>query len=240
LDNPETGENRLMCNRRFQTRRAAGSMLPNDSCRVRPDGIAHDDGMVDAKNSRRQAGGARRGDGLDNARTSRGQAGGMSRADGMVDAKNSRRQADGARRGDGLHHGAAYGSAMRGFSLIEIILVVVLIGGIVAFAASRILGGGDRAKANLARAQVQTLAEKVQQYEMDTGTLPGSLDALVANPGNATGWLGPYAKPVELRDPWNHPYEYRVPGDGQAFDLISLGKDGQAGGESVDGDVKYQ
>jgi general secretion pathway protein G len=191
-----------MCNRRFQTRRAAGSVLPNDSCRVRP--------------------------------------GGDARADGMGDAKNSRRRAGGARRGGGLHQGATYGSAMRGFSLIEIILVVVLIGGIVAFAASRILGGGDRAKANLARAQVQTLAEKVQQYEMDTGTLPGSLDALVANPGNATGWLGPYAKPVELRDPWNHPYEYRVPGDGQAFDLISLGKDGQAGGESVDGDVKYQ
>jgi len=145
-----------------------------------------------------------------------------------------------ARRGDGLYHGAAYGSAMRGFSLIEIILVVVLIGGIVAFAASRILGGGDRAKANLARAQVQTLAEKVQQYEMDTGTLPSSLDALVANPGNAAGWLGPYAKPAELKDPWNHPYEYRVPGEGQAFDLISLGKDGEAGGESVDGDVKYQ
>jgi general secretion pathway protein G len=130
--------------------------------------------------------------------------------------------------------------AQAGFSLIEIIIVVVLIGGIVAFAATRILGGGDRAKVNLAKAQVQTLAEKVQQYEMDTGTLPGSLDALVANPGNATGWLGPYAKPAELKDPWSHPYEYRVPGDGQAFDLISLGKDGQAGGESVDGDVKYQ
>jgi general secretion pathway protein G len=143
-------------------------------------------------------------------------------------------------RGDGLIVRAIGAHSQRGFSLIEIILVVVLIGGIVAFAASRILGGGDRAKANLAKAQVQTLAEKVQQYEMDTGTLPGSLDALVANPGNATGWLGPYAKPAELKDPWNHPYEYRVPGDGQAFDLVSLGKDGQPGGESVDGDVKYQ
>ncbi len=127
-----------------------------------------------------------------------------------------------------------------GFSLIEIILVVVLIGGIVAFAASRILGGGDRAKANLTRAQVQTLAEKVQQYEMDTGSLPGSLDELVSQPGNAPGWLGPYAKPVELKDPWNHAYLYQVPGDGQPFDLVSLGKDGKPGGESVDGDVKYQ
>jgi general secretion pathway protein G len=131
-------------------------------------------------------------------------------------------------------------NAARGFSLIEIILVVVLIGGIVAFAASRILGGGDRAKANLAKAQVQTLAEKVQQYEMDTGGLPPALDALTANAANVPGWLGPYAKPAELKDPWNHPYVYRVPGEGQPFDLVSLGKDGQPGGESVDADLKYQ
>lgn len=142
--------------------------------------------------------------------------------------------------GDGLISPAIGPRSQRGFSLIEIILVVVLIGGIVAFAASRILGGGDRAKANLARAQVQTLAEKVQQYEMDTGTLPSALDALVGNSGNASGWLGPYAKPAELKDPWNHPYVYRMPGEGQAFDLVSLGKDGQPGGESVDADVKYE
>ena len=141
---------------------------------------------------------------------------------------------------DGIVVRATGRNSQRGFSLIEIILVVVLIGGIVAFVASRILGGGDRAKANLARAQVQTLAEKVQQYEMDTGGLPPALEALVDNTGNAAGWLGPYAKAGELKDPWNHAYVYRVPGDGQAFDLVSLGKDGQAGGESVDADVKFQ
>ena len=65
---------------------------------------------------------------------------------------------------------SAAGAGQRGFSLIEIILVVVLIGGIVAFAATRILGGGDRARVRLAEAQVQTLAEKVQQFEMDTGS----------------------------------------------------------------------
>jgi len=130
--------------------------------------------------------------------------------------------------------------AQAGFSLIEIILVVVLIGGIVAFAATRILGGGDRAKVNLAKAQVQTLAEKVQQFDMDTGSLPGSLDELVTQPGNAAGWLGPYAKTAELNDPWNHPFEYTVPGDGQAFDLVSLGKDGKPGGSSVDADIKFQ
>ena len=131
-------------------------------------------------------------------------------------------------------------ASQAGFSLIEIILVVVLIGGIVAFAATRILGGGDRAKVNLAKAQVQTLAEKVQQYEMDTGRLPGSMQDLVKAPGDASGWLGPYAKAAELKDPWNQQYEYRVPGDGVPFALISLGKDRQVGGDSVNADIKYE
>lgn len=127
-----------------------------------------------------------------------------------------------------------------GFTLMEIIVVVILIGGIVAFAATRILGNADRAKVRLAQAQVQTVAEKIQQYEMDTGSLPNTLDDLVAAPGNASGWLGPYAKQAELKDPWNRAYEYRTPGDGAPFDLLSLGKDGQAGGDSVSADIKYQ
>ena len=129
-------------------------------------------------------------------------------------------------------------NAQGGFSLIEIILVVVLIGGIVAFAATRILGGGDRAKVNLAKAQVQTLADKVQQFESDTGTLPGTLNDLVSS--DASGWLGPYAKASELKDPWNHEFEYRAPGESQAFDLVSFGKDGKAGGTSVDADIKFE
>ena len=129
-------------------------------------------------------------------------------------------------------------TAQAGFSLIEIIIVVVLIGGIVAFAASRILGGGDRAKAKLAVSQVQTLAEKVQQYEADTGALPDSLNQLVTS--DASGWLGPYAKTAELNDPWNHPFEYKVPGENKPFDLMSLGKDGKVGGTSVDADIAFE
>jgi len=87
---------------------------------------------------------------------------------------------------------------------------------------------------------VQTLAEKVQQYENDTGGLPNALDDLVTQPGNAAGWLGPYAKAAELKDPWGHAFVYHAPGEGQAFDLISLGADGQPGGSSVDADIKYQ
>ena len=129
-------------------------------------------------------------------------------------------------------------AAQRGFSLIEIILVVVLIGGIVACAATRILGGGDRAKVNLAKAQVQTLGEKVQQFEMDTGTLPESLDQLVAS--SASGWLGPYAKEAELKDPWGTALEYRMPGETAAFDIVSLGSDRAAGGESTAADIRLE
>jgi general secretion pathway protein G len=130
-------------------------------------------------------------------------------------------------------------TAQRGFSLIEIIVVVVLIGGIVAFAASRILGGGDRAKVKLTQAQLQTLAEKVQQYQMDTGALPPTLDALVTAPGGTQGWLGPYAKTADLNDAWMHPMLYKVPGEGKPFDLVSYGADGKPGGDSVNADLKF-
>lgn len=131
-------------------------------------------------------------------------------------------------------------SKQAGFSLIEIILVTVLIGGIVAFAASKILGGGDKAKYNLARAQVQTLGEKVDSFRQDTGRLPQTLNDLVAAPGGVAGWLGPYAREADLKDPWGTAYVYKVPGTARAFDLMSLGADGQPGGESVKADIVFE
>ena len=59
----------------------------------------------------------------------------------------------------------------------------------------------------------------------------------MSEPGNAKGWLGPYAKPGDLKDPWNTPIEYRVPGDGAPFALISLGDDKKPGGSGVDKDI---
>lgn len=128
----------------------------------------------------------------------------------------------------------------RGMSLIEIIIVIVLIGAVLTFVGSRVLGGADRAKANLAKSQIQTMAGKVEAFQMDTGRLPASLEELVKPPANATGWLGPYAKPAELNDPWGHPLEYRAPGESQPFDLVSYGADGKPGGSSVDADVSYE
>ena len=131
-------------------------------------------------------------------------------------------------------------ASQSGFSLIEIVIVITLIALIAAFVVNKVAGQSDRAKVKLATVQVQDVAEKVQQFENDTGTLPGSLDGLVSDPGNTAGWLGPYAKAAELKDPWNHAFEYRVPGDGKAFDLISFGKDGKPGGSSVDADIAFE
>jgi len=163
---------------------------------------------------------------------------GAGKRGGGCGGRHSRRLFADVSRGDGIIPMRTVGHSQRGFSLIEIILVVVLIGGIVAFAATRILGGGDRARVNLARAQVQTMADKVSQFEMDTGTLPASLDQLVTQPGGAVGWLGPYARESELRDPWNTPLEYRAPGDGRPYDIVSLGADRKSGGDSVDADIR--
>lgn len=125
-------------------------------------------------------------------------------------------------------------------SLLEIIIVIVLIGAVLTLVASRVLGGADRGKANIAKAQVQTVASKIDTYRLDTNRLPARLEDLVSQPSGVQGWLGPYAKSAELSDPWGHALEYRAPGESQDYDLLSLGKDGKAGGSSFDADIRYE
>lgn len=122
-------------------------------------------------------------------------------------------------------------------SLIEIMIVIVLIGGVLALITSRVMGGQDRANVRLAESQLITLADKVESYRLDTGRLPDSLDQLVTA-GGQPNWLGPYAKAEELKDPWNTPIEFRRPGSNGPFELVSLGADQAAGGESVNADIR--
>ena len=128
-------------------------------------------------------------------------------------------------------------SAQGGFSLIEILIVVALIALIAGMVANQVFGGQDKAKFNLARTKITSLAADVEQFEMDTGALPANLQDLIKEPGNAKGWLGPYAKEGALKDPWNTPYEYRVPGEGAPFAIISYGDDRKPGGSGVDKDL---
>ena len=130
------------------------------------------------------------------------------------------------------------GKGVRGMTLIELVTVIVLIGTVLAVVGSKVIGNKKRAEANLARTQLSSLAAQVDQYQADVGAYPESLQQLVSAPGNADGWLGPYAKATDFNDPWHNPIEYRRPGDDDApFKLTSLGADGKVGGEGVDKDV---
>jgi general secretion pathway protein G len=128
-------------------------------------------------------------------------------------------------------------NAQKGFSLIEILIVVALIAGIMGLVATQVFGGRSRANVRLAESQLAGLAGKIENFEMDTGALPQRLEDLVTEPGNAKGWLGPYARQSDFSDPWNTPIEYRVPGEGAPFTLISYGDDKKPGGSGVDKDL---
>ena len=146
-------------------------------------------------------------------------------------------------RASSFRSGLSRGSlrAQQGFTLIEIILVVMLIGAIAAFAASRLLGGSDRAKVNLCKTQLQTTADKIEQFKADTGHLPVKLSELVTAPANSSGWLGPYAKEGDLKDPWGHALNYEASAlGGTLYSVSSFGRDGAPGGSSVDADITLE
>ena len=124
-----------------------------------------------------------------------------------------------------------------GFTLIELAVVIVLIGTIMAVAISSISKNRKQANARLAMTQLNLLAQKVSEYQSDVGSLPDSLDALVTVPGNAEGWLGPYADAKQLKDPFDSVIEYRNPGTDAEFELVSLGADKKVGGDGFDKDI---
>lgn len=124
-----------------------------------------------------------------------------------------------------------------GFSLIEILIVLALIAVVMGFAANQIFGGQDQAKARLAQSQIQSLVGKIEQYQLDNSGAPATLEDLVRQPSGSRTWLGPYAKESELKDPWGRPFQYSTGGD-VGYEIVSLGKDGKPGGESVNRDIR--
>lgn len=128
-------------------------------------------------------------------------------------------------------------TSQSGFTLIELAVVILLIGGIVALAANNIVGAKNKSSYKLAQTQLDLLVQKVSEYESDVGSLPDSLDALVKAPSNSDGWLGPYTNEKQLKDPWGIAIEYRSPGTDADFELVSLAADKKSGGEGVDKDI---
>jgi general secretion pathway protein G len=128
-----------------------------------------------------------------------------------------------------------------GFTLIELLVVLVILGLLAAFAAPQVLNYLSRAKADVAKAQVQNIASILDLYRLEVGRYPSEeegLDALLEPPPDAPRWNGPYVKKRDaLIDPWGQMYIYQYPGEHGAYDLYSFGADQSEGGEGEDQDV---
>jgi general secretion pathway protein G len=125
----------------------------------------------------------------------------------------------------------------RGFTLVELLLVLVILALIGGLVLPGIIGKAEGAKVKAAASQVSRLAMAVESYYLDTGTTPESLGQLVEDPGGQAGWNGPYVKSASLKDPWGRDYEYVFPGEHGEFDIFSLGADGQPGGDGKNADI---
>lgn len=128
--------------------------------------------------------------------------------------------------------------AQGGFTLVELLLVLVILALIAGLVLPSIIGQAEGAKAKSASSQISRLSMAVESFYLDTGNTPERLEDLVSDPGGAAGWNGPYVKKQLLKDPWGREYQYASPGQHGDFDIYSYGADGQQGGEGTDADVK--
>lgn len=123
-----------------------------------------------------------------------------------------------------------------GFTLLEMLAVIVLLGIVGVIVARSVSGSVDKSKWNLGKTGVGQLSTDVENYALDNGSPPKSLQDLLAKPSNAPMWNGPYAKPSQLTDPFGNAYGYVYPGKHGQYDIVFYGQDGKPGGEKLDRD----
>ena len=125
----------------------------------------------------------------------------------------------------------------RGFTILEIVIVFILLAGIMSFVGPKIFEQMGRAKSSEAKIRIQQLVGQIEMYKLEVGRYPDSLQSLVKQPAGVDRWNGPYAKDTDLKDAWGNDYRFTVPGTNKGFDLISLGADNKEGGEGENRDV---
>lgn len=135
-------------------------------------------------------------------------------------------------------------AAVRGFTLIEMLVVLVIVGLLASLVGPKLFSRVDTSKVQTAQAQVKMIKTALETMRLDTGRFPTPAEGLAllnTTPTDEkirTRWRGPYLDEAVPADPWGNPYQYTMPGaNGQPFALFSLGADGKRGGEGVDADV---
>lgn len=127
-----------------------------------------------------------------------------------------------------------------GFTLLELLVVIAIIGLLAAYVGPRYFSQIGKSETTVARAQIGSFENALDQYRLDVGRYPTTeqgLNALITPPDNNQKWNGPYLKKEVPNDPWGHSYTYRFPGSKKEYDILSYGKDGQPGGTGEAADI---
>jgi general secretion pathway protein G len=128
-----------------------------------------------------------------------------------------------------------------GFTLLELLVVIVIIGLLAAYVGPKYFSQLGKSEVTIAKAQIGAFEKSLDTYRLDVGRYPttdeGLAALLVAPATGALKWNGPYLKKALPLDPWGHPFQYRAPGTKSEYDIVSLGRDGQPGGNGEDADI---
>jgi general secretion pathway protein G len=129
---------------------------------------------------------------------------------------------------------------LRGFTLLELLVVMVIIGLLAGYVGPKLFGQIGKSEVKATKAQVEGLSKALDQYRIDTGRYPSTaqgLAALLVRPQGEAAWAGPYLTKAVPQDPWGRAYNYRAPGEKAEYELWSHGKDGALGGSGEDADI---
>ena len=141
-------------------------------------------------------------------------------------------------------HNLAAARGARGFTLLELLVVIVIIGLLAAYVGPKYFAQLGKSEVTVAKAQIEAFEKSLDTYRLDVGRYPTTEEGLgallVAPPAAGTRWNGPYLKKAVPPDPWGHAYQYRAPGSKGEYDIVSMGKDGQPGGSGDNADISAQ